>query len=249
MCFRKIMQVGVSLALGWLGVCEAHAVFHTWKINQIYSSADGSVQFIELHESLGFNGENLLAGHFIECISGTTTNTYIFPVNLPSTATANKMFLIGTSNLVIVPGGLTPDYIFTNQVPFLHAGTGTIDYAGVDSVTYTNLPSDGLASMVRSGSTMVFSATNTPMNFSGVSNSVVPVRFAAPVLSGTNLVLRFATATGTNGAAGPIYVIQTNADLTTTNWGSFTNASGNGTVMTLSIPAALPRLFFRLSVP
>src|SRR5438309_603547 len=105
---RPTLRQIVCISLGLLLVCEAHATFHTWKISEIYSSADGSVQFIELHESLGFNGENLLATHFIQCVSGTLTNTFVFPTNLPSN-TANKTFLIGTANLTIVPGGVIPN--------------------------------------------------------------------------------------------------------------------------------------------
>jgi hypothetical protein len=41
----------------------AQASFHTFAIDEIYSNADGSVQFIVLHEAQGADGQNLLAGH------------------------------------------------------------------------------------------------------------------------------------------------------------------------------------------
>ena len=229
--------------------CQAHATFHLWTINEIYSNADGSVQFIELHESSTFNGENLLAGHFIRCTSGLLTNTFIFPTNLPSTLTAGKSFVIGTANLATVPGGVTPDYVFTNAVPFLFAGSGTVEYAGFDAVTYADLPSDGVASLVRSGAAMVFSATNSPQNFAGESNSIVPVRLLSAVSSGTNILLTFPTATGPNGTAGPQYEALTNGTLGDTNWAVFTNVAGDGTTQTVSIPNSAPQLFFRLRVP
>src|SRR5437867_4134724 len=100
----------VFVLLGILVAFQARASFHTFKINEIYSNADGSVQFIELRESLGFNGENFLAGHFIQCVSGTMTNTFIFPTNLPPN-TANKTCIIGTANLASIPGGVRPDYV------------------------------------------------------------------------------------------------------------------------------------------
>ncbi len=238
----------VLVLLGAVLACQAHATFHTWKISEIYSSADGSVQFIELHESQGFNGENLLTGHFIQCVSGTTTNTFIFPTNLPSN-TANKTFVIGTANLASVPGGVRPDYVFTNAVPFIFANSGSINYAGFDSVSYTNLPTDGVASLVRSGSAMVFSAVNSPVDFDGVSNSIVPVRFTSTALGGTTISLTFPTATGTNGTAGPNYEVQTNGSLASTVWGTVTNAGGNGTPVTVAIPINAPQQFFRLRVP
>jgi hypothetical protein len=238
----------VCLGAGLLLASEARATFHTWKINEIYSNADGSVQFIELHESLSFNGENLLATHFIQCVSGTLTNSFTFPTNLPSN-TANKTFLISTANLAFIPGGVPVNYVFTNATPFLFPGSGTINYAGFDIVPYANLPSDGTASLVRSGSAMVFAAKNSPVNFAGASNSIVPVKFASAVRSGTNIVLTLATATGTNGTAGPNYAVQTNSVLGSTNWGTFTNLAGNGAVKTIATPIHAPRQFFRLRVP
>jgi hypothetical protein len=113
----------VYFSLGLLLTCQARATFHTWKVNEIYYSADGFVQFIELRESLGFTGENLLATHFIRCIRGSVTNTFIFPTNLPSTLTANKTFVIATANLSAVPRRVRPDYVFTNAVPFLSPAT------------------------------------------------------------------------------------------------------------------------------
>jgi hypothetical protein len=235
--------------LGLLLACQAHATFHLWTISELYSSADGAVQFIELHESSIFNGENMLSNHFITCVSGSLSNTFIFPTNLPSTLTAGKYFVIGTSNLSSVPGGLTPDYVFTNTVPFLFPGSGTVEYAGVDSVAYTGLPSDGVASLVRSGTTMILSATNSPANFAGQSNSIVPLRFSSTLKNGTNILLTFPTATGPDGTIGLHYEAQTNGPLSGASWASFTNILGDGTVKTLTMPLSAPRLFFRLRVP
>ena len=41
----------------------ASASFHLWKIEQVFSNADGTVQFVVLHESTGSNGEQFLRGH------------------------------------------------------------------------------------------------------------------------------------------------------------------------------------------
>jgi hypothetical protein len=239
----------VCFSLGLLLTHQARATFHLWTVNEIYSNADGSVQFIELHESSTINGEDLLAGHFIRCTSGLLTNTFIFPTNLPSTITAGKCFVIGTANLAALPGGVTPDYVFTNAVPFLLSGNGTINYAGVDTVSYTSLPSDGVGSQVRSGANMVFSVTNSPQNFAGRSNSIVPVRLSSAISSGPNVLVTFPTATGPNGAAGLQYEVLTNGILGDVNWAALTNVIGDGTAKTVTIPISAPQLFFRLRVP
>ena len=74
----------------------AHATFHLYQINELYSNADGSVQFIELHEAFGANGQNFLAGHIISVTQGPMTHSFTFPTNLPSSNTANTKVLIAT---------------------------------------------------------------------------------------------------------------------------------------------------------
>lgn len=229
---------------------SAYASFHTWKVNEIYSNADGSVQFIEMKESSGFNGQDLLPGHTITCTGPLGTTTFSFPSNLPSNITANKFFIIGTSNLASIPGGLTPDYVFTNAGPFLSLNNGSINFAsGFDVVTYTNLPADGSGGMIRSGG-LIAVTTNSPANFGGGSNSIVPLRFISNARTGSNFVVTFATATGTNGTAGPNYAVETTNVLGGVNWSTLTNLTGNGTVRTItnSINPSSNQ-FFRLRVP
>lgn len=245
----RTIQLSVCLAaLAFAG--SARASFHTWIIAEIYSSADGSVQFIELRENQNSGSQNSLNGRVITCTSSLGTHTYTFSGNAFSSATANKTFLIGTSNLVSTPGGVKPDYIFTNAVPFLFANNGTVNFAGVDSVNYTNLPADGRGGMIRSGASMVVVATNSPKNFNAVSNSIVPTKFVSVAPAGGDLVLVFVTATGTNGTTGPNYAVQANGDLTTTNWNTVSNVTGNGTLKSVAIPIVPgTNRFFRLRVP
>src|SRR5437867_5371810 len=74
---------------------EARADFHDWRINEIYSNGDGSVQFVEL--SCPVNDENLLGGQRLFCSDGSQTKTFVFPSNLATTFTANKTLLLATS--------------------------------------------------------------------------------------------------------------------------------------------------------
>jgi hypothetical protein len=244
------ISVGASVA-ALLSLNVAHATFHLWVVTELYTSGDGSVQFMKLTNA--FTSENFLAGHTIVCSSPLATNIYTFPSNLTSTATANKSLLIGTPNLASVPGGLTPDYVLTNSTPFLFINGGGPTTVGIvgsaqPSAVYTNLPTDGQSSLTGMGGTMSVT-TNSLMNFSGLSNSIVPARFAAPVHSQTNILLKFATATGPNGTAGPNYEVQSNADLGSKNWATFTNILGDGATKTVATPINTPARFFRLKVP
>lgn len=247
----SLCKVSFLVVAAFVAVFPVSANFHTWKVNEIYSNADGSVQFIEMKEGSGLNGQQFLPGHSIICITPSGTNRFNFPANLPSSATANKFFVIGTSNLVSMPGGLKPDYMFTNAGPFLSLTVGTVNFGiGNDIIAYTNPPTDGSGSMIRSGAVLVAVATNQPISFAPATNSLVPLRFTSIVQSGNDVVLSFPTAKGTNGTAGPNYALQSTNTLGGLAWTTLTNLTGNGSLQTVTVPIGpVPSEFFRLRVP
>jgi hypothetical protein len=238
------------------GLNVARASFHVWAVTELYTTADGSVQFIKLtNNSSVFTTESFLGGHVITCTGPPgITNTFTFPTNLPAVSTANKTFVIGTSNLATVPGGVIPDYVFTNQGPFLFLDTGVTNTVGIigsvePRAAYTNLPTDGVSSLVGLASSLLV-ATNSPKNFSDQTNSIVPVRFDSSHLAGTNFVMTFRTATGVNGTAGPTYTVEYKNVLTNVSWTPLTAVPGDGTTHSVSnaTSSAAQRLF-RLNVP
>lgn len=231
----------------------AHATFHLWSVNELYSSADGSVQFIEFFTSSSL--QEALAGHAVTCSGQLGTSTFNFPSNLPS-GTANKTFIVGTANLASIPGGVKPDYVFTNSTPFLFlnpGATNTVMIVGTltTPAAYTNLPTDGVKSLVRTGSGSSFAtvATNSPKNYLSQSNSIVPAAFSSVTRSGPAVVLSFATATGINGTAGPNYALQANDTFGTANWSTISNVIGDGTVKNISISPTGSVQVFRLKSP
>jgi len=237
------------------GLNVARASFHVWAVMELYSSADGSVQFIKLTNNSTFSTEYFLGGHVITCTGPPgTTNTFTFPTNLPAISTANKTFLIGTRSLATVPGGVTPDYVFTNQSPFLFLNSGVANKVGIvgsveTPAVYTTLPADGVSSLVGLGSSLVV-ATNSPKNFSGQANTIVPVRFDSSRLAGTNFVMTFRTATGVNGAAGPTYTVEYKDFLTNVSWTLLTTVPGDGATHSVSnATASAGQRIFRLNVP
>jgi hypothetical protein len=153
----------------------ARGEFHTLQIEQIFSNADGTVQFVVLHETLGLNGEGFLGGHTLTAMSGAGTHTFVFPTNLPggtcdvygcgSSPTANARVLVATQGFAAL-GLVTPDYVMPNG--FLPLSNGTINYAGVDQVSYMSIPSDGVTAVTRNGS----ARQNVATNFNGQSASV-----------------------------------------------------------------------------
>ena len=154
----------VSLAAA-LVAATAHASFHTYVIDEIYSNADGSIQFIELREAAGASGQNFLGGMHLVSSSGTSQKTFTFPANLPSFQTQGTHVLIATQGFANL-GLVTPDSIVSNN--FLFQPAGSVNYASVDSVSYTQLPGDGTTSINRAG----VPQTNSPRNFAGQTGTI-----------------------------------------------------------------------------
>jgi hypothetical protein len=146
----------------------AQASFHLFRIEQLYTNADGSVQFVVLQESTGSNGENLWAGQVLRATDGTgAQKTFQFPSNLPSSATANRSVLVATPGFAAL-GLVAPD--FTMPAGFLPVAGGTLNFANVNQVTFGPLPVDGTNALLASGAVV----PNLATNFAGVSASVMP---------------------------------------------------------------------------
>ena len=85
--------------------------FHTFDIEEVFSNFDGSIQFIELREAAGLDGQFQFAGN--QLISSRSVFTY--PTDLPDPATANRSVLVATAAFAALPGAVTPDYIIPER--------------------------------------------------------------------------------------------------------------------------------------
>src|SRR6059036_2408789 len=166
----------LMLSMSIVGV-PARAGSHLWRFAEAFSNADGTIQFIELHESSGIdNGEIFVPGHVIA--SNTMTYT-IPPPNLPNT-TANKRLLFATPAFAALPGAPTPDYIFpAGSVPFFSTVSDTLACTGWPSMIFSagQLPTDGIHSLVCNNASScnpgdLSVAINSPTNFAGQTGSV-----------------------------------------------------------------------------
>ncbi|MGH7139348.1 MAG: hypothetical protein ACREHD_26685, partial [Pirellulales bacterium] len=196
--------------------------FHLWKMDEVFSSADGKVQFIEMHDPA--NGENHTGGHFIS----SNENTFTFPADLPSSNTAEHHFLIATADYAALPGAVTPDYIIPDN--FFKPSGDTFDYADVDSFTFTagQVPTDGTMSLFRDVNTFALSTgPNSETDLAGNSGSItapapksgylqvnlVADQSGAALLQDPNLVNPWGVALPTTG--GALWVSDNGADVST----------------------------------
>jgi len=153
--------------------------FHRYDINELYSNANGTIQFIEL-SGCGCNGEDHWQGNSITVTQGATEHSFTFPSNLPSTLTADTSVLIATQAFADL-GIVTPDFIVPSG--FLFIDGGILNYAGVEIVAYTALPTDGTLAWNRDGSTGVNSPTNFVGSTGTVQGNVIP---PTNVIAGTD---------------------------------------------------------------
>src|SRR6187549_2298690 len=117
--FLRLLAVSLALL-----AAPVQAAFHLWTMSEVYSNADGSVQFLELTALA--SSQQFMAGHRLTT-SGSINGSrvFTFPNDLPGD-TSGKTMLIGTQGFAAL-GVVSPDYIVPNGC-FPKEG-GTIDFA------------------------------------------------------------------------------------------------------------------------
>jgi serralysin len=181
---KYVISFTCGIVFSLANVSITQAAFHLWDVNELYSNADGTIQFIEMHvpASEPFNNnEHFVSGTMFSSSNGPTTNTFALDHNLnTSIPTGGRYFLVGTSGFAAAPGTVTPDFILPNG--FLFPPGGFLTYqdpstATIDFVGYSALP-PGILSWNRDGSNGI----NSPTNFAGQAGSIVPLPAAGWLL-------------------------------------------------------------------
>ena len=176
---NSLRRLCVAAAL-FLAAATSFASYHTFRIEQLFSNADGTVQFVVLRESAGVNGESFWSGKALTSTHAGVAKVFTFPNDLPGgdgeycsgyycypnlSPTANKRVLVASQGFAAL-GLVTPDYVMPNG--FLPTGGGSVDFAGVDQLAFPSLPTDGESSIDRTGATR----HNLATNFKGATASV-----------------------------------------------------------------------------
>ena len=151
---RIVVTHYVSLALlAIAGIASGEAPI--FQITQLYSNADGSVQFIELAETGGSGGWQRFAGLTLTMTHEGVVKKYTFASDIA--IYPHQKVLVATApgvpwdrfNEFFGESLCTPDFVIPYR--FLATDGGTLDFAGTDQMTYTSLPTDGTQSLHRDG--------------------------------------------------------------------------------------------------
>jgi hypothetical protein len=150
------------------------ALSHLWKIHEVFSSADGKVQFIELKECCGSTEERYLDG--LEFTCETTGKVFTFSRDLTG-STSQRFLLLGTADFAALPGAPAPDFIIPEV--FFAIGGDKLWYSeerNYDSFTFgpDKLPVDGIHSIqVTDAARDLFTTgPNSPTNYAGQTGAV-----------------------------------------------------------------------------
>ncbi len=153
-------------------VTPAWSGSHLWEINELYSSSDGTIQYIELYNSTAANEINM-AAKWIKSNLNQSTN---FGFTLPPNSTADKYLLLATTGYAnLHPDAPQPDFIINIPADFFETSGDDIDYWFYPNNPWTmlsfgpgDMPTDDLHSMNRHWpATSLISECMTPTNFAG----------------------------------------------------------------------------------
>ena len=164
----------IAIAVGFGAARAAPAGSHLWRINEVFSNADGTVQFVELYECCGAARETLLRG--LEFTSEARGSVFTFPENL-APPTSNRYLLLATRAFAELDGAPTPDYVLPEA--FFSPDGDTLWYSEVRNYDHFSfgpgaLPTDGVHAiqLVSYANDAFESGVNSPTNYAGETGSV-----------------------------------------------------------------------------
>jgi hypothetical protein len=164
---RRGIRVGtlVGLLTSWLVAAPAFSGIHTWDVREVFSNADGTIQYVELYEANGTAGETGVGNGTIS----STTQSFTWSNGAVVGPTSNRSYLIATQSFADLPGAPTPDAIIPlSKIPFFNVAGDTVAFGGFDSWVFGAVPTNGTDSLDRASGV----GLNTPKNYANVTGSV-----------------------------------------------------------------------------
>ena len=173
------------LLFSLLSAAPSAAIVHLWDIVEVYSNADGSIQYIELANEC--SPAVLCSSEFAMSLTGVLSdeNAVNITDNLVGD-TSNHRYLLATPGFENLPGveGVVPDFpiepgFFSVDGETIQFGTFTPTgvFSPLDTLSFgpVELPTDGVLSLNRPfGTIELIANTNSPTNFAGMTGTLLP---------------------------------------------------------------------------
>lgn len=172
----KFAALLLVLGSGWLGVHSkpAAAASHLWRIHEVFSNPDGTIQYIVLHECCGAAQEIFLQN--LEVTTKVAGKVFRFPRNIAAPS-SRKYLLLATQGFAELPGAPAPDFIIPDGL--FAVGGDTIWYSearNYDRFRFVagDLPLDGRRAIrvVDYVSDRFVAVENAPINYQGITGTV-----------------------------------------------------------------------------
>jgi hypothetical protein len=160
---RRACRALAAVCVAFAG--HAMATFHQFVIDQIYSNADGTIQFIVFLQTPPANDEHEWRGHKLVSVYDGADHNYFYPRDLPSRLTRNKRVLVATQGFADL-NIVKPDYVIPNG--FIHQSSVQIRCCDTYEVVLGSLPTDGVTALDERRQPV----PNLATNFAGESGSV-----------------------------------------------------------------------------
>jgi hypothetical protein len=169
----------------------AQAGHHQWFISEIFSNADGTIQFVELKGTS--DNEQFINGFNVDTLApGLVPTSAPLGPNLPSNLTNGKYLLIATTGyatLAGIQGAPAPDRTLPNN--FLELNGDRVRYAGIIATDRTyaagGLPTGGVLSIDYEGGNPGHTL-NTPQNFAGATGMINATPAGVPSMSRVGII-------------------------------------------------------------
>jgi hypothetical protein len=173
---RGIVRIVFATAVICLAAFTSQGSAIYWTLNEVFSTADGSIQFVELTTPTPNPGDPEYVGAY-ELVN-QSGRTFFF--QLPYGAPSSTPFLLATPGFSALPGAVPPDVSWL-PAGFLSPGIGSLylepygatsyGYGGMfisGSLSWSQLAINGLSSYGPSG----VNAGNSPENHAGQTGSI-----------------------------------------------------------------------------
>jgi hypothetical protein len=179
---RPVLRICLAVCVGlaaWLAARPAAASVHLWRIRELYSSADGAIQYLELFSEA--EGERSTNGEMFTITStggpnGPTSHTFVFTRDLTGT-TLDRSLLIATPGYAALTCAPAADFTFPDNRIFDPQATSitvNLPFTDInDTVVFAGVPTNGTNSANRATvGGAITAAASSPSNQANMSGTL-----------------------------------------------------------------------------